>query len=110
MTQISFLYILHLSTGNKCFYDLKEVFVMNEDLNLIESQILRIFKNNQKQADDSLEFDIVLQQSLKALSDNFDMLVDSLVKKGYLRKSGKTLILTDKGDQHIYKKKLYSDY
>jgi hypothetical protein len=31
-------------------------------------------------------FDIVLQQSLKALSDNFDMLVDSLVKRGICAK------------------------
>lgn len=83
---------------------------MKDELNLIESQILRIFRNNHKKADQDLEFKQVLDQSLKALSDNFDPIVTSLAEKGYVTRKGNNLILTDKGDQYLYHKKLYSDY
>ena len=83
---------------------------MKDELNLIESQILRIFRNNHKNADQGLKLKDVLDQSLKALSDNFEPIVTSLADKGYLTKKGEDLILTDKGDQYLYHKKLYSDY
>jgi predicted methyltransferase len=83
---------------------------MKNDLNLIESQILRVFKNNNKNTDDSLETKKVLDDSLKSLSDNFDIILSSLADKGYILKSGNNLILTDKGDEYLYRSKLYSDY
>lgn len=83
---------------------------MKDELNLIESQILRIFRNNHKAADQSLEYRQVLDQSLKALSDNFEPIVSSLADKGFVIKSGNNLTLTDKGDQYLYHRKLYSDY
>jgi len=83
---------------------------MKEDLNLLESQFLRIYRNNHKKADQSLEYNQVLEQGLKALRDGFDSLAASLIDKGYITKKGNDLILTDKGDQYLYHKKLYSDY
>ncbi|HOP30671.1 MAG TPA: hypothetical protein P5120_09440 [Spirochaetota bacterium] len=83
---------------------------MKEDLNLLESQFLRIYRINHKKADQSLEYNQVLEQGLKALRDGFDSLADSLIDKGYIVKKGNDLVLTDKGDQYLYHKKLYSDY
>lgn len=83
---------------------------MKDELNLIESQILRIFRNNKKSADDSLDTKKVLGDSLKALEDNFDSILNSLSDKGFILKSGDKLILTDKGDEYLYRSKLYSDY
>ncbi len=83
---------------------------MKEDLNLLESQFLRIYRNNHKKADQSLEYNQVLEQGLNALRDGFDSLVNTLIDKGYIIKKGKDLVLTDKGDQYLYHKKLYSDY
>ncbi len=83
---------------------------MKEELNLIESQILRIFRNNHKNSDQSLKFKDVLDQSLKSLSENFEPIVSSLADKGFVTRKGDELILTDKGDQYLYHKKLYSDY
>lgn len=83
---------------------------MKEELNLIESQILRIFRHNKKNTDDSLDTKKVLDDSLKALSDNFDTILNSLADKGYVLKSGDKLILTDKGDEYLYRAKLYNDY
>ena len=40
---------------------------MKSELNLIESQILRIFRNNKKKADDSMDTKKILDDSLKAL-------------------------------------------
>jgi predicted methyltransferase len=83
---------------------------MKEELNLIESQILRIFRHNKKNTDDSMDTKKVLDDSLKALSDNFDTILNSLADKGYVLKSGDKLILTDKGDEYLYRAKLYNDY
>lgn len=83
---------------------------MKEDLNLLESQFLRIYRLNQKKADQSLEYNQVLEQGLKTLRDGFESLTNSLIDKGYITKSGNNLVLTDKGDQYLYHKKLYSDY
>jgi len=83
---------------------------MKDELNLIESQILRIFRNNKKNTDDSMDTKKVLDDSLKALEDNFDVILDSLAEKGFVRKSGDKLILTDKGDEYLYRTKLYSDF
>ncbi len=83
---------------------------MKEDLNLLESQFLRIYRNNHKKADQSLEYNQVLEQGLNALRDGFESLATSLIDKGYIIKKGNDLILTDKGDQYLYHKKLYSDY
>lgn len=83
---------------------------MKEDLNLLESQFLRIYRNNHKKADQSLEYNQVLEQGLNALRDGFNSLAASLIDKGYIIKKGNDLILTDKGDQYLYHKKLYSDY
>jgi hypothetical protein len=84
--------------------------VMKDELNLIESQILRIFRNNKKNADDSMDTKKVLTDSLKALEDNFDVILNSLTEKGFILQSGDKLILTDKGDEYLYRTKLYSDY
>jgi len=83
---------------------------MKDELNLIESQILRIFRNNKKNTDESLDTKKVLDDSLKALSENFDIILSSLADKGFILKSGDKLILTDKGDEYLYRTKLYSDY
>jgi len=83
---------------------------MKEELNQIESQILRVFKHNKKNTDDSLDTRKVLTDSLKALEDNFDTILNSLSDKGFILKSGDKLILTDKGDEYLYRSKLYSDY
>jgi len=83
---------------------------MKEELNLIESQILRIFKHNNKNTDDSMDIKKVLTDSQKALEDNFDTILNSLADKGFVLKSGDKLILTDKGDEYLYRSKLYSDY
>ena len=83
---------------------------MKDELNLIESQILRIFRNNKKNTDDSMDTKKVLDDSLKALEDNFDVILHSLAEKGFVLKSGDKLILTDKGDEYLYRTKLYSDY
>ena len=83
---------------------------MKDELNLIESQILRIFRNNKKNTDDSMDTKKVLTDSLKALEDNFDVILNSLTEKGYILQSGDKLILTDKGDEYLYRTKLYSDY
>lgn len=83
---------------------------MKDELNLIESQILRIFRNNKKNADESLDTKKVLDDSLKALSENFDEILSSLADKGFILNSGDKLILTDKGDEYLYRTKLYSDY
>ena len=83
---------------------------MKDELNLIESQILRIFRNNHKKSDQGIEYNVVLEQSLKALRDGFEPIVASLVEKGFIIKNGNDLILTDKGDQFLYDKKLYNDY
>ena len=83
---------------------------MKDELNLLESQFLRIFRNNHKKADQSLEYNLVLEQALKSLKDGFEPLTNSLIEKGYIIKNGNNLILTDKADQFLYHKKLYSDY
>lgn len=83
---------------------------MKDELNLIESQILKIFKHNKKNTDESLDIKKVLGDSLKALENNFDIILTSLADKGYLIKSGDKVILTDKGDEYLYRGKLYSDY
>ncbi|HNX23739.1 MAG TPA: hypothetical protein PKG60_06795 [Spirochaetota bacterium] len=83
---------------------------MKGELNQIESQILKVFKHNNKNTDDSLDTKKVLDDSLKALSDNFDVILNSLADKGFILKSGNKLILTDKGDEYLYRSKLYSDY
>ena len=83
---------------------------MKDELNLIESQILRIFRHNKKNTDDSMDTKKVLDDSLKALTDNFDSVLNSLADKGYVLKSGDKLILTDKGDEYLYRAKLYNDY
>ncbi len=83
---------------------------MKSELNLIESQILRIFRNNKKSADDSLDTKKVLEDSLKALEENFEVILHSLAEKGFILNSGDKLILTDKGDEYLYRSKLYSDY
>jgi len=83
---------------------------MKEDLNLIESQILRIFRHNKKNADESLDRKKVLDDSLKGLQDNFELILNSLADKGYILNSGDKLILTDKGDEYLYRAKLYNDY
>ncbi len=83
---------------------------MKDELNLIESQILRIFRNNKKNTDDSMDTKKVLNDSMKALEENFDVILDSLAEKGFVHKSGDKLILTDKGDEYLYRTKLYSDY
>lgn len=83
---------------------------MKGELNQIESQILKVFKHNNKNTDDSLDTKKVLDDSLKALSDNFDVILNSLADKGFILKSGSKLILTDKGDEYLYRSKLYSDY
>ncbi|HOP64345.1 MAG TPA: hypothetical protein PK906_13270 [Spirochaetota bacterium] len=83
---------------------------MNTELNMLESQFLRIFRINNKRADENLEYDMVLEQGLEALRDGFDSLTNSLINKGCIIKEGDKLILTDKGDQYLYNKKLYSDY
>jgi len=83
---------------------------MKDELNLIESQILRVFKHNNKNTDDSLDTKKVLDDSLKALTDNFDIILASLADKGFVLKSGNKLILTDKGDEYLYRSKLYTDY
>jgi len=83
---------------------------MKKQLTLIESQILHIFKNNNKHTDESLDQKKVLEESLKALTDNFDIILNALADKECILKSGDKLILTDKGDEYLYRKKLYSDY
>lgn len=83
---------------------------MKDELNMIESQILRIFRNNKKNADESLETKKVLDDSLAALKDNFETILHSLSDKGFILKSGDKLILTDKGDEYLYRTKLYNDY
>jgi len=83
---------------------------MKKELNVLESQFLRIFRINNKRADEGIEYNLVLEQGLKALSDGFESLTNSLIEKGCIIKKGDKLILTDKGDQCLYNKKLYSDY
>lgn len=83
---------------------------MKDELNMIEAQILRIFKHSKKKADQSLEVSAVLDESIKSLSENFNSIVHSLAEKGYIIYNGTSIILTDKGDQFLYDKKLYSDY
>ena len=83
---------------------------MKDELTLIESQILKIFRNNKKKADDTMGAKTVLDDSLKALANNFDTIIHSLEGKGYVLKKGDDIMLTDKGDQYLYTTKLYSDY
>jgi len=66
---------------------------MKDELNLIESQILRIFRHNKKNAEDSMDKKKVLSDSLKALEDNFEIVLKSLADKGFLLESGDKLIL-----------------
>ena len=83
---------------------------MKDELNIVESQVLKIFRNNKKKADDFLETKDLLDQSLKRLADTFDNVLQSLAEKGYVSQTKGNVILTDKGDQFLYKAKLYSDY
>ncbi len=83
---------------------------MKDELNMIEAQILRIFRTTHKKSDQGLEVQNLLDETVKALSKNFDTIIHSLAEKGYIIHSGNTVILTDKGDQFLYDKKLYSDY
>jgi len=83
---------------------------MKDELNIVESQVLKIFRNNKKKADDFLETKDLLDQSLKRLADTFDNVLQSLVEKGYVTQIKGNVTLTDKGDQFLYKAKLYSDY
>jgi predicted methyltransferase len=83
---------------------------MKDDLNIVESQVLKIFRNNKKKADEFLEIKDLLDQSLKRLAETFDKVILSLSEKGYVTQSKGKVILTDKGDEYLYKTKLYSDY
>lgn len=83
---------------------------MKDELNIVESQVLKIFRNNKKKAEDFLEIKDLLDQSLKRLSDTFDKVLQSLAEKGYVTQAKGKVILTDKGQQYLYTTKLYSDY
>lgn len=83
---------------------------MKDELNMIEAQILRIFKSSHKKSDQGMEIEAVLEESIKSLRGNFNDIVHSLAEKGYVIHNGTSIILTDKGDSFLYDKKLYSDY
>ncbi len=83
---------------------------MKDELNMIEAQILRIFKHGHKKSDQGMEIEAVLEESIKSLRENFNEIVHSLAEKGYVIHNGTSIILTDKGDSFLYDKKLYSDY
>jgi predicted methyltransferase len=83
---------------------------MKDELTLIESQILKIFRNNKKKAEDNMEFKELLDDSLKVLADNFDAIIHTLEVKGYVNRHNTQITLTDKGDEYLYRTKLYSDY
>lgn len=83
---------------------------MRNDLNMIEAQILRIFKQSHKKSDQGMEIDRVFDETVKSLKANFDTILHSLADKGYIIHSGTSIILTDQGDSFLYDKKLYSDY
>ncbi len=83
---------------------------MKENLNLIESSILKIFRHNKKQAEDSMSYNSVVEQAIDLLSADFSKIVDALVEKGFILVNGNEIILTDKGDEFLYKMKLYDDY
>jgi len=83
---------------------------MKDELNMIEAQILRIFRHHSKKSDQTLDVNDVLELTIQSLRENFDQIVHSLAEKGFVIHSGTSIILTDKGDQFLYKKHLYSDY
>ena len=83
---------------------------MKDELNMIEAQILKIFKQSHKKSDQGMEIDKVCDESVKSLKSNFDSIVNSLASKGYVIHNGTNIILTEKGDSFLYDKKLYSDY
>ncbi|HPS59296.1 MAG TPA: hypothetical protein PK514_14425 [Spirochaetota bacterium] len=83
---------------------------MKDELNMIEAQILKIFKQSHKKSDQGMEIEKVFDESVKSLKENFNSIVHSLAEKGYVIHSGTSIILTDKGDSFLYDKKLYSDY
>ena len=83
---------------------------MTEDLNLIEEQILRIFKAQKKKANEPLSNKKVLEEAQKGLATILSSILKELQEKGMITEKGDTLVLTAKGDDYLYKYNFYADY
>ncbi len=83
---------------------------MTEELNLIEEQILKIFKAQKKKANEPLSNDKVLEEAQKGLATILSSILKELQEKGMITEKGDTLVLTAKGDDYLYKYNFYADY
>ncbi|MFA5518360.1 MAG: hypothetical protein WDA74_03815 [Spirochaetota bacterium] len=83
---------------------------MTEELNLIEEQILRIFKAHKKKANEPLSNTKVLEEAQKGLTTILSNILKVLIEKGLIVEKEDSLVLTAKGDDYLYKYNFYSDY
>lgn len=83
---------------------------MNEDLNLIEEQILKIFKAQKKKANEPLSNTKVLEEAQKGLATILQNILKDLKDKGMIVEKENSLVLTAKGDDYLYKYNFYADY
>lgn len=83
---------------------------MKDELNLIEEQILRIFKAQKKKANEPLSNTKVLEEAQKGLATILSNILKELNDKGMIVEKEDSLVLTAKGDDYLYKYNFYSDY
>lgn len=83
---------------------------MPDNLNLIEEQILRIFKAKKKKANEPLSNTKVLEEAQKGLATILNSILKDLNEKGMIVEKGDSLVLTAKGDDYLYKYNFYSDF
>ncbi len=83
---------------------------MTEELNLIEEQILRIFKAHKKKANEPISNAKVLEEAQKGLATILSNILKDLIEKGLIVEKEDSLVLTAKGDDYLYKYNFYSDY
>ncbi len=83
---------------------------MTEELNLIEEQILRIFKAHKKKANEPISNKKVLEEAQKGLTTILSNILKVLIEKGLIVEKEDSLVLTAKGDDYLYKYNFYSDY
>ena len=83
---------------------------MAENLNLIEEQILRIFKAHKKKAHEPLSNEKVLQEAQRGLEVILGNILKGLIEKGMIEEKSNSYELTARGDDYLYKYNFYSDY
>lgn len=83
---------------------------MTENLNLIEEQILKIFKAQKKKANQPLSNKKVLEEAQKGLATILNSILKDLNEKGMIVEKEDSLVLTAKGDDYLYKYNFYSDF